>query len=367
MNSSGPTSSLIRIARLIATAGLTICSASALADDHGAGAHGAQPSNGHTPAASPAPAATPANAKPVVKVTEKPTVKAPAAAPASPTVKKNETLAAEGAASETENATNARAVTQNAVATTSAIENTEGLTADEALKLLTEGNARWVATSPNTPNTSVERRKSVADQGQHPFVTVLTCADSRLPVERVFDRGVGDVFVVRVAGNIAGTSETGTIEYGVEHLKTPLLVIMGHTKCGAVSAAATHAEVGGSIAKIVDKIEPAVERAAKSNPGVEGANLVPAAIKENVWQTAFDLLKNSHEVRALVESGKLKIVGAVCDIATDKVEWMGEHPWQKELISAFNAEEKGRTPVHADADAMNAANNAAEQATESHH
>lgn len=365
MNTLGTPSSLVRITRLIAIAGLTVCAATVTADDHGAAGHATPPSSGHGSAPAAAPAAT-STAKPVTKAAEKPAAKGSVTVTPSPSTKKKEAPVTETTGTATEAAA-ARTAPQTVAAATSAIENTEGLNADEALKLLTEGNARWVATSPNTPNTSMERRKAVADQGQHPFVTVLTCADSRLPVERVFDRGVGDVFVVRVAGNIAGTSETGTIEYGVEHLKTPLLVIMGHTKCGAVNAAATHAEVGGSIAKIVDQIEPAVERAAKNNPGVEGANLVPAAIKENVWQTAFDLLKNSHEVRSLVESGKLKIIGAVCDISTDKVEWMGEHPWQKELISAFNAEDKARTPVHADADATNAANNAAEHGTETHH
>jgi carbonic anhydrase len=368
MNMLGTTSSLVRITRLIAAAGLTACTATVLADDHGAAKH-ATPSNAHAPAPSNAHAPAAPTTKPAGKAAEKPSAKNTGAAPTSPgvSVKKKEAPAAETTPAETEAPTNSRTSTQTASGTTSALENTEGLSAADALKLLTEGNARWVATSPNTPNTSMERRKAVADHGQHPFVTVLTCADSRLPVERIFDRGVGDVFVVRVAGNIAGTSETGTIEYGVEHLKTPLLVIMGHTKCGAVNAAATHAEVGGSIAKIVDQIEPAVERAAKNNPGVEGANLVPAAIKENVWQTAFDLLKNSHEVRSLVESGKLKIIGAVCDISTDKVEWMGEHPWQKELISAFNAEDRAHTPVHADAEATNAAGNATQNATEAHH
>ncbi|MDX2117689.1 MAG: carbonic anhydrase [Planctomycetota bacterium] len=363
--------SLTHAARLIAFAGLAALASIALGDDHGT-AHAPAPA--HAPSTAPAakPASKPTTTTPPASTagkTAKPTTKAgekPVDKTTEKPAKANESGADasddHGAAGENTGAkTGEGSVTTRSTFKASgdsiAIENTEGLTADQALKLLTEGNTRWVAASANTPNVSVERRKAVAEGGQHPFVTVLTCADSRLPVERIFDRGVGDVFVVRVAGNIAGVSETGTIEYGIEHLKTPLLVIMGHTKCGAVNAAATHAEVGGAIAKIVDQIEPAVERASKNNPGVEGANLVPAAIKENVWQTAFDLLKNSHEVRSLVEGGKLKIVGAVCDIATGKVEWMGEHPWQKELISAFNAqdarEQTGGTPApkHADASA----------------
>lgn len=209
------------------------------------------------------------------------------------------------------------------------------ITAEQALAFLTEGNARWVANTPQAPNTDSSRRADVAENGQKPFVTVLTCADSRLPVERLFDRGVGDVFVVRVAGNVAGESETGTIEYGVGHLKTPLLVVMGHTKCGAVAAAASGAEVHGHVADLVSQITPAVDRAKRANPNLTGADLAAAAVKENVWQTVFQLFKNSPEFLEAVQSGKLKVVGAVCDISTGKVEWMGEHPWQSELIAAF--------------------------------
>ncbi len=210
------------------------------------------------------------------------------------------------------------------------------VTADQALALLTEGNARWVANAPQAPNTDSARRADVAENGQKPFVTVITCADSRLPVERLFDRGVGDVFVVRVAGNVAGGSETGTIEYGIEHLHTPLLVVMGHTKCGAVAAAASGAELHGHLGDLIAQITPAVDRAKRANPGLTGNELAAASVKENVWQTVFQLFKNSPECLAAVQAGKVKVVGAVCDISTGKVEWMGEHPWQSELLAAFS-------------------------------
>jgi len=206
--------------------------------------------------------------------------------------------------------------------------------AAEALSLLTEGNARWVNNKPHAPNTDNARREEVAS-GQRPMVTILTCADSRIPVERVFDRGVGDAFVIRVAGNVAGGSETGTIEYGVEHLKTPLLVVMGHTKCGAVAAAATNAPVHGFVAKLVSNIQPAVERARRANPNADDATLTSFAINENVWQSVFDLYKSSQPVRELAASGKLKVVGAVYDITTGKVEFLGEHPWQNELLASL--------------------------------
>lgn len=215
--------------------------------------------------------------------------------------------------------------------------NTEASTPDWALMQLVEGNSRWVSGKTTAPNSDNSRRNDVADNGQKPFVTILTCADSRIPVERVFDRGVGDVFVVRVAGNIAGSSETGTIEYGVGHLKTPLLVVMGHTKCGAVAAASTDTKLEGRLGELVNAIKPAVDRAKRNNPGVEDAGIPPIAVRENVWQSVFDLIKGSGEVRHMIRGGELKVIGAVYDIASGKVEFMGEHPWQSELVEAMDA------------------------------
>ena len=215
-------------------------------------------------------------------------------------------------------------------------------TPDEALKLLQDGNARWTAGSVQSPNVSESRRRTLADSGQTPFATVLTCADSRVPVERVFDRGVGDLFVIRVAGNVTGPHEAGTIEYGAEHLHVPLLVVMGHTKCGAVSAAASHAKIEGNVSSLVSAIAPAVERAESLNPGLKDAQLVGAAVRENVWQSVFDLIKTSPVCRERIRAGELRIVGAVYDISTGEVEWLGEHPWEKEFIAAMDARDAAR-------------------------
>ena len=217
-------------------------------------------------------------------------------------------------------------------------------TAEDALVALKDGNLRWVSGQPINPNIELSRRALIADKGQKPFVTVLTCADSRLPVERIFDRGVGEVFVVRVAGNIAGISETGTIEYGLGHLNTPLLVVMGHTKCGAVAAAASGAQLHGALGKLIDSISPAVDRAKRNNPGLEGNDLAAIAVRENVWQSVFDLYK-SPEIRGLVGQGKVKVVGAVCDISNGKVDWLGEHPWQSELMDALTKRDAEQAPV----------------------
>lgn len=235
-----------------------------------------------------------------------------------------------------------------------AVEPETGYDADKALEMLKDGNQRWVDGAPTGPNTSPERMANVADTGQKPFVTVLTCADSRLPVERIFDRGVGDVFVVRVAGNVAGGSEVGTIEYGVGHLKTPLLVVMGHTKCGAVAAAATGAEVHGKIRELVDHINPAVERVKRNNPGADAKEVMTLSVRENVWQSVFDLYKTSPEIRSMAAEGKIKVIGAVYDISSGKVTWLGEHPWQSELLQALKAREATSANAHAPANATTA-------------
>ena len=323
----------------VLAASLLASAASGFAPEHGAHAdpaHGAAPT--HAPAAAPA-----------AKAPAKPAASAPAAAPAhgaAPAAKPASTAAP--AVKETAQLSNVKPAAKPAEGkaeskpAAKAEPEDAPVDADKALFLLKEGNLRWLSNSQTNPNTSSQRRQSVADNGQKPFVTVLTCADSRLPVERVFDRGVGDIFVIRVAGNIAGDSETGTIEYGLGHLKTPLLVVMGHTKCGAVAAAASGAELHGKVGQLVASINPAVERARRANPSAQGPELAALAVKENVWQTIFDLAKNSSEIRELIASGKVKVVGAVCDISTGKVEFLGEHPWQTELLAAM---EKDAAPA----------------------
>ncbi len=195
----------------------------------------------------------------------------------------------------------------------------------EGLPRLTAGNARFVTGKSSHPDQTAKRIAETAE-GQHPFVTVLSCSDSRVPPEVLFDEGIGDVFSVRVAGNVSDTDEMGSVEYGVDHLGTPLLVVMGHTKCGAVTAVATHAQVHGHIPELVDNILPAVEATRKKFPNAGNDDLVKEAIRANVFQSMATLLRDSEAVRARVESGKTEMVGAVYDIATGKVEWLGPHP-----------------------------------------
>jgi len=202
----------------------------------------------------------------------------------------------------------------------------------DALQNLQQGNTRFGAGQSIHPDQTADRRAEVA-KGQAPFATILTCSDSRVPVETIFDQGLGDLFVVRVAGNVAKTDEIGSIEYGTEHLGTQLLVVMGHSSCGAVKAVVEGAEIHGSIPQLVDTIVPAVEKARLANPGLTGAPLIEKAVEANVWQSIDNIFENSAAIRELVKTGKLKVIGAVYDLATGMVQWRGEHPEQARLLA----------------------------------
>jgi carbonic anhydrase len=213
-------------------------------------------------------------------------------------------------------------------------EDTSSIAPAEAMRMLEEGHNRWFMGKPESPRATVERVKETGTNGQKPFATILSCADSRVPVETIFDQGIGDLFVIRVAGNVADTDEIGTAEYGCGHLGTRLLVVLGHTKCGAVTAVVENAQVGGSIPALVDNIVPAVQTAKAKNPEATGKALVPCAIECNVFQSMHDLITKSNEIKHLVAQGKLKIVGAVYNIETANVQWLGEHPNQASLLGS---------------------------------
>jgi len=223
-----------------------------------------------------------------------------------------------------------------------------GPTPDQAYQFLREGNHRFAIGQSDYPNTGPERRERVA-AAQNPFAAVLSCADSRVPVELLFDRGIGDVFVVRVAGNVADGDEIGSIEYAAGHLNVPLAVVLGHSSCGAVKAVASGAEVHGSLPGLVDNIIPAVEWVKKNRPELQGEELVNAAIEANVWQSIDDLITNSEEVRTRLENRKLKVVGAVYDLVSGKVRWLGEHPYQDSIVTSARSEHAKQTSAAATA------------------
>ncbi|MEH2366810.1 carbonic anhydrase [Nostoc sp.] len=188
----------------------------------------------------------------------------------------------------------------------------ESLNPDAALQKLIEGNQRFIQHHPQYPDQSELRLHEVA-QAQHPFATILSCADSRVPAEIVFDQGIGDIFDVRIAGNIATHEAIGSIEYAVVLLGSPLLMVMGHERCGAVTAAVQKESLPGDISTFVKAIKPALKRV-KDQPG----DAVENAVVANV-QYQIERLKRSKLLNKQVESGKLKIVGGRYDLDTGRV------------------------------------------------
>ena len=190
------------------------------------------------------------------------------------------------------------------------------LSPDAALQKLLEGNQRFVQHQPQYPDQSAARLREVA-QSQYPFATVLSCADSRVPAEIVFDRGIGNIFDVRIAGNIATPEAIGSIEYAVALLGTPLLMVLGHERCGAVTAAVQNKSLPGEISTFVKAILPAVKRV-KDRPGDAVDNAVTANVQYQIEQ-----LLRSPLLMERSQSGKLKIVGGRYDLDTGAVTIIG--------------------------------------------
>ncbi|MBW4489445.1 MAG: carbonic anhydrase [Trichocoleus desertorum ATA4-8-CV12] len=180
-------------------------------------------------------------------------------------------------------------------------------TPDQALKLLMDGNKRFVTRKLEYPRQDWARVQEVA-KGQNPFAAVLSCADSRIPAEIVLDQGFGDLFVCRVAGNVATPEEVGSLEFGAAVLGTKVIMVVGHERCGAVEATIKGAQVPGQIGKLIDAIKPALSRTKKFT-----GDPLAKAVKANVL-LQVDNLKASPVLADLIASGQLKIVGAYYDL-----------------------------------------------------
>jgi carbonic anhydrase len=177
-----------------------------------------------------------------------------------------------------------------------------------AYKTLMEGNQRFVRGLLTGPHRSADRRTELA-QGQRPIATILSCADSRVPAELLFDQGLGDLFNVRVAGNIVTPEVLGSLEYAVELLETPLLMVLGHERCGAVTAAVQQQTVPGHIGDFLDEIQLAVMQT-KDLPGDPIDNAVIANVQIQMQQ----ILKQSSLIRQRQTQGRVTIVGARYDL-----------------------------------------------------
>jgi carbonic anhydrase len=194
-------------------------------------------------------------------------------------------------------------------------------TADQALARLRSGNKRFVEGKARFPTVQKEVLADLA-KGQQPYATILGCSDSRVPPELVFDAGFGELFIVRVAGNVLGPTVNGTLQYAGTHLHTPLFVVMGHEGCGAVQAAVAWQFEGtrhkSRIELLLENILPALENL---DPGLPPEALMKAAVEANVRWTIRTIL-DSPEAQARAPDSALKLVGAVYDLATGAVRFL---------------------------------------------
>jgi carbonic anhydrase len=187
-----------------------------------------------------------------------------------------------------------------------------GVDPGKALQELLDGNQRYVAGRMEHPNQSAARRKELVP-GQHPFASVLACSDARTPPSVIFDRGLGDLFVVRVAGNVASEITIESLDYAVTHLGTRLVMVLGHQRCGAVIAAVEGHEEPGDVGPMLRELAPAA-RAAKKMKGDTVAN----AVRENVLMIVKKL-ENDERLAAMVKRGDVRIVGGIYDLTSGKI------------------------------------------------
>lgn len=190
----------------------------------------------------------------------------------------------------------------------------------EGLKQLKEGNQRFVSGKPRHPHENTAWRH-LLEAGQHPFAVVLGCSDSRVPPELIFDQGFGDLFVVRVAGNVVDTDVTASVEYAIDHLDTQLIVVLGHSHCGAVTATLDHLtsidDEPAEVVSLLYRIEPAIVGIDAKLPRQER---IDCAVKKNV-ELAVRRLSRVPDLRRSIDAGKIKIVGAVYDMHTGKIDF----------------------------------------------
>lgn len=200
------------------------------------------------------------------------------------------------------------------------------MNADKALQTLIEGNQRYIAGTSDDAELTITTRRQSINAGQSPFAVILGCSDSRVPVELVFNQGLGDLFVIRVAGNIAAPSQIGSVEYACQHLGTRLVVVLGHSHCGAINATVDSLlgeldELSPNIASIVDHVSPAVHPVVMHKQYTDKDELINQAMRANVEQSVSGLQMRSPILRDMVNKNKIKIIGAEYSIETGVVDF----------------------------------------------
>ncbi len=194
------------------------------------------------------------------------------------------------------------------------------ITPRQALKLLEEGNDRFVKNLKENRNLLEQVNKT--SEGQFPFATILSCIDSRTSAELIFDQGLGDIFSVRIAGNIVNTDILGSMEFACKVAGSKLIVVLGHTKCGAIKGACDHVEMG-NLTELLSKIQPAVymEKTAKGERNSSNNVFVENVASINVRRSVKNIIERSFILERMVESGQIGIVGAMYNIETGLVEF----------------------------------------------
>ena len=203
------------------------------------------------------------------------------------------------------------------------------MNADIALEKLIAGNKRYVESTADGAELTINIKRQDPADGQKPFAIVLGCSDSRVPAELVFNRGPGDLFVIRVAGNVVAPSQIGSVEFACQNFGTQLVVVLGHSHCGAVKATVEALmgdpdELSPNVASIVDLVAPAVLPVVKRQQFTDDNDLVHQAMQANVQQSVNDLQIRSSILRSMVEKGDIKIIGAEYSIETGVVDFYND-------------------------------------------
>ena len=199
-------------------------------------------------------------------------------------------------------------------------ESQMNMTPEMALDNLKEGNVRFVENSLSSKNLPEE--VTISSQGQFPFATVLGCIDSRVPAELIFDQGIGDIFNVRIAGNIVNEDILGSMEFACKVAGSKVIVVLGHTKCGAVRGAVDQVELG-NLTGLLKKIEPAIETVKQESKYEVGDNpFMDAVVTQNVLDAADEIISKSDVLSEMVSAGEIAIVKAVYSVDTGKVDFL---------------------------------------------
>jgi carbonic anhydrase len=200
------------------------------------------------------------------------------------------------------------------------------ITASEAIERLKEGNQRFVSGVRSIGTIAKQLQRADFVEGQAPFAIILGCSDSRVPAEIIFDQGLGDLFVIRVAGNIVAPSQVGSVEFAADRFGTPLVVVLGHSMCGAVMATIEELERpterhSSNVLSIVNRIRPTVEPLFATDLRNDPRKLLEASIHANILAATNQLMHGSQMLENLVQNGNLKIVGAEYSLETGVVKF----------------------------------------------